>query len=238
MQKINYKEKILFKENISELLLINIDEKLSKIEESDFFRINGEIQISGEVKSEEKNINFNHPIEVDIMLSKEQAISEEINISLDDFNYLIRDNSIDINLIMKIDGLKEIEAYFPAQEDKEDAQIEKVNEQRIVEIQENEEIVEEKESYQETIEEIVENEPLYQESIQETIDKERNTSLLNQIFRNKTFKKDTSHLFHVVKTETNYQEIASLYGIDIDKLKKINNDEEIYIGKLILIPKD
>ena len=63
-------------------------------------------------------------------------------------------------------------------------------------------------------------------------------SLISQIFKNRTIKKETSYKLHVVKTQSNYEEIASLYNIDVECLKNANNDEEIYIGKLIFIPNE
>ena len=237
MQKINYNEKIVLKENIKELRLINIDEKLSKTDDKDSIKFIGEIAISGQANCENGLLDFNHPVGVDISLDKSQIETTDINVSLDDFNYAIIDNYIDIQLIMKIDGLKEIEAYFPSQENKEDIEIDK---ERLI-TEETPTINIENENIETDIPNI-ENDPQIEELIIETneISNEDNSSksLLKQIFRNKDIKKEPSYLFHSIKKETTYQEIASIYGVDIAKLKKINNDEEIYIGKLILIPKD
>jgi LysM repeat protein len=220
MQKINYKEKISLEENINELLLINIDDKLNQTSDGDCLKISGEIKISGEVNTNSGKKDFNHPVSVDILLSKEQIVDTNINVIIDDFNYEIFENHIVIDLVMKIEGLKEIEAYFPPQEAQEDFQIEESIEQ----------------------EEALFNEPII--DIQEEIlindlptIKNKN-SLLHQIFRNKSFKREVSHLFHVVKKDSTYQDIANEYNVDLDLLRKVNKDEEIYIGKLIFIPKN
>lgn len=228
MQKINYKEKILLEETINELLLINIDDELSQTKECDYLKVSGKIKISGEVNTNDGKRNFNHPIDVDILLSNEQLEDKEVKVSIEDFNYSIDDKTINIDLIMKIDGLKEIDAYFPPQEDQEDIQIEKVEEEIIEEItQPTIELQEERNDL-----------PLQETDNDEGINiKEEKYSLLNQVFRNKSLKKETSYFFHVVKNQSTYQDIATQYNIDIDELKNANNNEDIYIGKLIYIPK-
>jgi hypothetical protein len=124
MNKINYKESIDLNSKIDELLLINIDENLLTNSDDNFVNIEGEIKISGEVKTNDEQKSFTHSINVNISLSKEQLSREDINISIDDFNYTINNNLIEIDLYLKIDGLKEIDACFPSQEDKENVEIE------------------------------------------------------------------------------------------------------------------
>ena len=97
MQKISYKETISLSNQINELLLINIDEKLSQTKESDNIKVSGQINISGEVLCLEGKETFAHPLEVDILLSKEQLINEEAIIKVDDFEYKLIDNKIEID---------------------------------------------------------------------------------------------------------------------------------------------
>lgn len=224
MQKINYTEKIKIQEPIQELLLINIEEKLSKIEENDCTKITGNIEISGEVKTIEGKASFSHPIEVNILLDNEQ-ISSEVKAYVDDFEYKIENDSIFINLIIKVEGLKEIDAYFPPQENQEDTQI---NDDEI------DYVIETLTSNEREAQEI--SEPIIEE-IQEEQAPVITTkySLLNQIFKNKCIHKETSFFYHVAKTETEYEEIAKRYSLDASYLKQINNGEKIYPGKLILI---
>ena len=129
---------------------------------------------------------------------------------------------------MKLEGLKEIEAYFPAQENQEDIQIENIEENIFInEEDDNLDRIEE--------ETIIENED--NETILEKTNKETNTtSLLNSIFKNHSLKKETCFLIHVIKDETSYKQIADLYKIDENKIKSINKNEQLYKGKLIFIP--
>lgn len=268
MQKINYKEKILLDEKIDELVLINIDDRLIQTQESDCLKISGEIKISGEVKTENRSKNFSHPIDIDIILSKDQLIDEKVELSIDDFDYVLIDNCIEINLILKIVGLKEVDAYFPTTNDQENIQvsenehsttrneddfktineeISEINEQCTV-IQENNETKEKtlNDSIKINLDEEInitelndldnQIEEIQPEPINEI--KHKKNSLLDQVFKNKSLKKDTSFLFHVVKKDTSYKEISAIYNIEENDLRKANNDEEIFIGKLILIPKN
>lgn len=258
MQKINYKEKILLEQKINELLIINIDDKLTQAKERDCIKVTGEIKVSGEVATENGNQNFYHPIEVDIMLSEDQLISKEVIISIDDFNYKIDDNLIEIELMMKVEGLKEIEPYFPAQEDKEIIQIEReedniestIFENPIEEV--NEQTIQEENTYiEDSIEtELVTNDIEIQKEInqrnfnkpdnekkQNSNNKKKKHSLLDQVFKNRNIEKETCYIYHVVKKETSYNEVAQFYNIDEEQLKKANNNEEIFEGKLLLIPK-
>ena len=219
MQKINYKESIFLEDDILELLMINIDERLEQSNESDCIKMCGEIRVSGEVKTSNGNQSFAHPINVDILLSKEQLELDEVSLNVDDFNYQINKQTINIDLFMKINGLKEIEAYFPSQEDKEDVQIE--------------ELPIERDEYP-IQEEIIE---VHQEDDTIELTETKHYSLLSQIFKRKTLKTEPTYLLHVVKNETSYEEIASIYGIDINKIKSANKDEQIYKDKLVFIPK-
>ena len=61
-------------------------------------------------------------------------------------------------------------------------------------------------------------------------------SLLKTVFSSKRINEEVSWKLHCVKTEKSYEEIASKYKVNVAKLKKINNNEAIEIGKLIFIP--
>ncbi len=240
MQRINYKETIELNNTINELLVINIDDKINQTKEKDCIKISGEIQISGEVSSDNGNETFYHPLMLDIILSEEQLITDKITIVVEDFNYMIQNNTIAIDLIIKIEGLKEIEPYFPPQEDQKVIQIESkqtYDEEPVQEVEISNDIIEF--DAIDTVEEKVANQD-YEET--RVLDKDINSnseqhSLLNQIFKNRVIKKETSYIYHVVRKETTYAQIAQQYNVKEELIKQANKDEEIYEGKLIFIPK-
>jgi hypothetical protein len=233
MQKITYQDNIVLTNTINELLLINIDEDLNQTKESNNIKINGKININGEVNTINGKENFLHALDVDILLDKDQLIQEEVLVAVDDFEYSIQDNYIDINLIIKIDGLKELEPYFPSQEDQRDIQVDK-EESSLIE--ETDSLTIESEQLPPTIEpsstnviEIIDN------SL--PITTKQHSSLLNQIFKGKRLNKTTNYFLHVVKTECGYKDIASIYNCNEEELKQLNNNQKLYIGKLVFIPK-
>ena len=246
MQKITYKETIILEEEIKDLIMINIDDKLNQCKESDCIKVFGEIKISGEANCLEGSKNFNHPLIVELLVSNDQLISNELVLSIDDFSYNIEKNKINIDLIMKVDGLKEIEAYFPAQENNEVIQVENRNEETNLETLESLKEAIDAETNEESI--ILENvETELKESFYNDIDDSKendeqeiveSTSFYNRIFKRKTIKKEPSFLYHVVKKESSYEEIAALYGVKEELLKLVNNYDELHKNKLILIPKD
>ena len=231
MQKINYQDTIVLNNPIKELLLINIDEQLNQIKEINNIKITGAINISGEVITDIGKENFMHGLDVDILLDKDQLIQEHVIVNVDDFEYELSNNEIKINLIIKIDGLKELEPYFPAQEDQGYFEIEnsdpifleEVQDININEIQENINIP------LEIIPEVIEHQPPEQNI--------RSNSLLRQIFKSKQLNTSTNYLFHVVKEKCTYKDIAEIYNCNEEVLKNLNNNQDIYIGKLIHIPK-
>ena len=234
MQKINYNESISLNNPISELILINIDEKLMQTKESDSIKVSGKINISGEANTNKGKENFLHSIDVDILLGKEQLINDEAFISVDDFDYVLDNNKININLIIKIDGLKEIEPYFPPQEDQENIEIINILDDR----QLNKEIIDSNHNIEAPKE--INTLKLKEELILEPTSSEKEiekNSLLKQLFKRKKSSTDSCYLFHVVKNETNYEEVAKLYNCDETLLRKINQNATIYPGKLLLIPK-
>ena len=210
MNKITYKESIKLLSKIKEIEMINIDDNINMVDEDSFINFKGDIIISGIAILNDKNETFSYPINLDISLSKEQ-IDSDPNISIGDFSYTINENAIEITLDLKIDGLKEFETEFHTEEN---------NEIIPQEIGSHEEIIENKEpdSYKKEPEILNEKQ-----------------SLLSSIFKRK-IKKDSIYLIHVVKEETSYEDIANLYNVDLDLLKRRNPNKEIEKGTLIFIP--
>ena len=210
MNKITYKESIKLLSKIKEIEMINIDDNINMVDEDSFINFKGDIIISGIAILNDKNETFSYPINLDISLSKEQ-IDSDPNISIGDFSYTINENAIEITLDLKIDGLKEFETEFHTEEN---------NEIISQEIESHEEIIENKEpdSYKKEPEILNEKQ-----------------SLLSSIFK-RNIKKDSIYLIHVVKEETSYEDIANLYNVDLDLLKRSNPNKEIEKGTLIFIP--
>ena len=72
----------------------------------------------------------------------------------------------------------------------------------------------------------------------EKIEKVEKKSLLKTVFSSKRINEEVAWKLHCIKEEKSYEEIASKYKVNSDKLKKMNNNQPLEEGKLIFIPLD
>lgn len=121
MQYINLNKILELENKIQDLLLISIDDQIDTINDKEGIRMNGVITISGEVKTLEGDKKFDEQIDLDVFLTDDEILDRNgLSISINDFNYDIDDNKLILDISLKVEGLKEIEATFPSQEDNED----------------------------------------------------------------------------------------------------------------------
>lgn len=244
MQFINLNKAIEFKENIQDLLLISIDDKLDTIEDKEGIRITGKVTIGGNTLTIKGEESFSDNIDIDIFLSYEE-IEERANLKVmvNDFNYKIENNKLHLDITLSIEGLKEIIQTFLSQEDnefvdeeeiiEEDIEEKEVEEDRQKVIEEQDQEIKEDSIEGIKTEEIIEEVNETQKVEEEIIEKK---SLLKSVFSNKRIKEEVSWRLHCVKNEKNYEEIAQRYNIDLNKLISINKNEKIEEGKLIFLP--
>lgn len=234
MQYINLNKTIDLNTYIEDLLLINIDDKLDIIDNKDGIKINGKILIGGSVKTKEENKEFYEDMDLDIFLTYEEILDRNIlNVSINDFEYKIENNKLELNISLKIEGLKEIETTFLTEKNNELIFEEEVeNDEKEVYI--SKEVIANderkvKEEYQEKIEDI----KIIKENESETRIRK---SLIKSVFSNKRIKEEVFWKLHCVKGEKSYEEIASKYNVDLNELKSINKNEILKDGKLIFLP--
>lgn len=235
MQNININKILNFENEIDDLLLISIDDQIERIYDRDGVKISGKILVSGKVREKDSEKEFSDVVDIDIFLTEEEIDErKEINISVNDFTYSIEADKLILNISLKIDGLKEIETTFLAEENNTDIeQNEILNEDKVeennIDIEQDEILNEDKE-----------------ESMMVEIEEDRNIKdedsvnkgLLKTIFSNKRIKEEVSWKLHCVKEEKSYEEIAKKYDVSVENLKKINKNENLGEGKLIFIPLD
>lgn len=250
MQEITLTKIIEMGEKISDLLLISIDENIDTINDKDGIRLEGKINISGKLKINEQSKDFSDFIELDIFLAYEEIVDRNaINVSVKDFNYKIEEDKLYVNVILNLEGLKEIETTFLTQENNELVLEKEIEEEEEVKGEQN--LDREKEAFldeevnnfsegKDELEELneLEMEIMNKEDeyIEEEVEKRERKSLLKSVFFNKRIKEEVSWKLHCVKKETSYEEIANKYNVDLNKLKSINNNEKIEEGKLIFLP--
>lgn len=260
MQQINLNKDIEFDNEIEDLLLISIDEHIDTIDDKDGVRIEGKISIGGKVKVLLEENSFSDVLDIDIFLSYDQIVERNsLSVTVNDFNYEIEGNKLKLNIIIKIEGLKEIETTFLAEENIEFVSKEEIIEGKKVYIDEEIVVEENRDDIQEKIEKIKANnntceieedkedrnildkeEIIIKKNVEEfdepVCDNENKKSLIKKVFSNKRIKEEVSWKLHCVKEETSYEQIALKYNININDLININKNEKIEKGKLIFLP--
>lgn len=255
MQEITLTKIIEMESKISSLLLISIDDCIDTINDSDGVRLEGKINVSGKAKTEVGDKDFFDYIELDIFLAYEEIIDRNaLNVTVDDFNYKIDENKLNVNVILKLEGIKEIETTFLTQENNElisKKEIEEENEYKgemNLDREENEAYLDNEVTVNEQKDELEEindremkimnneEEKIIEEEIKEEPKIDIKRSLLKSVFANRKAKEEVSWKLHCVKNETTYEEIATKYNVNLNKLISINKNEKLEEGKLIFLP--
>lgn len=202
-----------FNTNIYEINSISLEHNL-KIKENE---VTGEFVVSGDYKENEFSFNsepfiYNIPFNIDLDIKYN---TDDIKIDIDDFNYeIINDNTLRINVVLKIDGLTKIE------EIKEDNIIDYIDSI-------DEEVTDERSTYEDTKKEEI-------EPTKEIDNKENDQLLFNSINFNEN-NYITYHV-HIFREEDNIDNIIKLYNITRDDLSSYNDIENIRLGSKIIIP--
>lgn len=202
-----------FNTNIYEINSISLEHNL-KIKENE---VTGEFIVSGDYKENEFSFNYepfiyNIPFNIDLDIKYN---TDDIKIDIDDFNYeIINDNTLRINVVLKIDGLTKIEEI---KEDNIIDYIDSIDEEVTDERNNNEE------DKKEEIEPIIETSNIEDEKL-----------LFNSINFNEN-NYITYHV-HIFREEDNIDNIIKLYNITRDDLSSYNDLENIRLGSKIIIP--
>lgn len=202
-----------FNTNIYEINSISLEHNL-KIKENE---VVGEFIVSGDYKENEFSFNYepfiyNIPFNIDLDIKYN---TDDIKIDIDDFNYeIINDNTLRINVVLKIDGLSKIEEI---KEDNIIDYIDSIDEVVTDERNNNEE------DKKEEIEPIIETSNIEDEKL-----------LFNSINFNEN-NYITYHV-HIFREEDNIDNIIKLYNITRDDLSSYNDIENIRLGSKIIIP--
>lgn len=202
-----------FNTNIYEINSISLEHNL-KIKENE---VTGEFVVSGDYKENEFSFNsepfiYNIPFNIDLDIKYN---TDDIKIDIDDFNYeIINDNTLRINVVLKIDGLTKIEEL------KEDNIIDYIDSI-------DEEVTDERSTFKDTKKEEI-------EPTKEIDNKENDQLLFNSINFNEN-NYITYHV-HIFREEDNIDNIIKLYNITRDDLSSYNDIENIRLGSKIIIP--
>jgi LysM repeat protein len=228
-QIIPLKKDLYFNSNISEITSISLEHNLQL---GDRGLISGEININGEYKQNDLNINvedFNHNIPFEIALADDYDLSN-IKIDIDDFYYeIVNNNILRVNVDIAINGLEknmELLEQRSYEDLVENITLEEQTED-IDEITSNITLEEVKE-YSNPNVRINNSKDLFKETSEEI------KSIFNDIDDNA----ESFAMYHVyiVKEEDTIETIMLKYNQTKDDLLKYNDLGDFKIGAKIIVP--
>lgn len=236
MNRIVLKKEIKAKYPVEGISLVNLEDEIEYKSSSEGMYATGSIKISGEYYKGVRNSKFLDEIDVDIFAPFDDLSSRnELHVNIIDFDYKINEDMLLFEVILDVDGLKEMNKSFPSEVYEENEEvlpietIEKVDEVIIVENNEiNEDVILDRSGN--------DNTDLVYEEIKESKD---NTIEETKEITTKPIKKDETTVcwsFHVVLNNDTYESIAMDLNIDVNLLKKMNKNKELIEGTLVLIP--
>lgn len=230
MQQIILQKNIKAKYPIDGITLVNLEEEIEYKNTSEGVYATGVIKINGEYYKGIRNNKFYDEIDVDIFAPLEDlGDRSNLRVKILDFDYKIHEDQLLIDIILNLDGLKDVTKTFPATDKVEEKEEDILEENVIVRGDDNAPIIEE-----ETVK-IVENEtPL--EMINTNPSKiKKNSNFPIQFQKNKMTNK-VCWSYHVVLKDDTYESISKELNIDVEKLKTLNNFKELSEGLLLMVP--
>ena len=236
-------KRIVLENVINEINLINIDDKITYLKRNDGILAKGYLDLTCQYSSIGVLKIFNDKVEINKLILYENIDSNEINISMEDFDYFIKDNVIIFSFKMNIEGYKEVEKTFQSdiEEKMEIVSNLDVNYDDIKSIINNDEDII-------LIENNIDNNELDNKCLDinnegDSIDFNINGNLSEnnkkESFFNSIFKKEKKvklYKYRVILENDSYEEIAKEYNINLYKLKEINNNINLKLGNIIKIP--
>lgn len=260
------KKSIVLDNIINEINLINIEDNIQYLNRHDGILIKGYIDIECEYISLGVIKEFKDKANVSILVPYENINSNELFFKLEDFDYHLKDNTLLLIFKVEIEGYKEIEKTFQDEDKEmeilsdDNIDINKVKEfinteDDIIEIDNINEIIfenkeenilnDEDKSLGEVSDEIKVSHNIDDEGKRldfnikgqlnnnEEISDKKN-SLFGSLFKNEKHIK--MYKYRIVLEDDSYEEIAKEYNVNLYKLKEINNNINLSIGKMIKIP--
>ena len=274
-------KKIILENIINEINLINIEDDIQYLNRNDGILIKGNIDIECEYLSLGVIKYFKDKVDVSILVPFENIISTDVLLKIEDFDYILKDNTISLSFKINIEGYKEIEKTFQ-DETKEmeivsnvDVTLEEVKEyldsEDIIVLEDEPKLStkevlvsnlnEDNNAIEENIEDIIikndeennSNEKKDDEDAGKRLDfningeinpikyidtnqkvEETKKSFLDSLFKKE--KKVRMMKYRVVLENDTYEEIAKEYNVNLYKLKELNHNISLELGKIIKLP--
>lgn len=119
-------EKNILLDNIKDLINISVDENVSYLKRSEGVQINGEIQINGIYENNNGIEKFFHDfISINNIVPYEHIDTlDDFNLTVEDFEYSLVDDTLNMYIRLKLNSFKELENSFPTEDNEKEILIE------------------------------------------------------------------------------------------------------------------
>ena len=225
MQKIFYEKEIDLFHRLKELVSLTVDESIDYKMEDKGIRAVGTLAIKGEYLSDEKR-NFLENVELDVYADDQKIIDpQDFHLKVEDFQYDIQDGNLKIKIEVGVYGVEEGENRYIQVDSNPLEEIEALTR----------DLDEKKEEIEPQIEEApVEKTP--ETKIEELSEKVYETKVKNEV---EDDQEDIgAYYLYVVCANDTYESIAKAYNMDEKVIRDYNNNMNLDVGQILIIPYD
>ena len=246
---IPFKKEVVFKDNISEITSISLEQEISIID----YLVKGKFLITGDYKVSDASktvLPFN--LELPIALSIEDRYDTDKAVcDIDDFYYeIVNDRKLSISIDVSVDKLsekeiKEIDKTIEVLEDSSDNGI-NTEDNRCIDMEDTklksdnvEESLETKNEVKEEIKGVKDTKKEeIREGIAEKIDKaeEVNKKIKTLFNTDNDSEEYITYQIYIIRDGDTVDSIIAKYDIDVESLKEYNDINDLKIGDKIIIP--
>ena len=188
MQKIYFKKVVDLNHQLKELISISVDESINYKMENQGMRAYGSIMINGDYKDENMKKEFRENIDLDILAQFSKIEDKnEFNVKVEDFDYYLNDGNLSLVIQASIYGVKDDEDRVIEKDrliENEEVNDEDISDEIESLIREQDEVVEEVQTFNEPqieVEKIIEDMPKVTQEVKKAKKEEMNDEDDNDI---------------------------------------------------------
>ncbi len=234
MQKIYFKKVVDLNHQLKELISISVDESINYKMENQGMRAYGSIMINGDYKDENMKKEFRENIDLDILAQFSKIEDKnEFNIKVEDFDYYLNDGNLSLVIQASIYGVKDDEDRVIETDrliENEEVHDEDISDEIESLIREQDEVVEEVQTFNEPqieVEKIIEDMPKVTQEVKKAKKEEMNDEDDNDI---------GTYYLYVVQDGDSYRSIAERYQVDEYMIQNYNHNRDLSKGTIVIVP--
>lgn len=234
MQKIYFKKVVDLNHQLKELISISVDESINYKMENQGMRAYGSIMINGDYKDENMKKEFRENIDLDILAQFSKIEDKnEFNVKVEDFDYYLNDGNLSLVIQASIYGVKDDEDRVIETDrliENEEVHDEDISDEIESLIREQDEVVEEVQTFNEPqieVEKIIEDMPKVTQEVKKAKKEEMNDEDDNDI---------GTYYLYVVQDGDSYYSIAERYQVDEYMIQNYNHNRDLSKGTIVIVP--